>query len=142
MQDNPDNYPKGYLQQILADVKTIAVVGASPRADRDSYLTMQTLLNHHYKVYPVNPKEAGKQILGQYCYATLSDIEKPVDMVDIFRSSDAALDITLEALDIGASVVWMQLGIVNHVACHIAKEAGLRVVMDRCPKIELEKTLI
>jgi predicted CoA-binding protein len=114
-------------------------VGASPRAERDSYICMQVLLEQGYQVIPVNPREAGKPILGQRCYASLADIEQPVDMVDVFRSSEAALGVTEEAIAIGAKVVWMQLQIVNPQAAQMAESAGIKVVMDRCPKLELQK---
>lgn len=137
------NYPDAYLKQILTEVKTIALVGASPREDRDSYRCMQVLLEQGYKVYPVNPREAGNQILGQHCYADLASLkvalDQPIHMVDIFRSSDAALAVTEEAIAIGATVVWMQLEIVNDRAAQLAEAAGIKVVMNRCPKIELEQ---
>ncbi len=114
-------------------------MGASPRAERDSYICMQVLLEQGYQVIPVNPREAGKPILGQRCYASLADIEQPVDMVDVFRSSEAALGVTEEAIAIGAKVVWMQLQIVNPQAAQMAESAGIKVVMDRCPKLELQK---
>ena len=114
-------------------------MGASPRAERDSYICMQVLLEQGYQVIPVNPREAGKPILGQRCYASLADIEQPVYMVDIFRSSEAALGVTEEAIAIGAKVVWMQLQIVNPQAAQMAESAGIKVVMDRCPKLELQK---
>ena len=134
-----DDYSEEYLKQILTEVRTIALVGASPRVDRDSYLTMQVLLDQGYTVFPVNPRQADKKILGQHCYVSLASIEQPVDMVDIFRSSEAALGVTREAIAIDAKVVWMQLEIVNHRAAELAAAAGLKVVMNRCPKIELKK---
>jgi predicted CoA-binding protein len=114
-------------------------VGASPRPERDSYLCMEALLKAGYSVIPVNPHEAGNTILGQRCYESLASIGQAVDMVDIFRSSEAALGITEEAIAIGANVVWMQLEICNQKAAELAEDAGIKVVMDRCPKIELEK---
>ena len=114
-------------------------MGASPRSERDSYLCMQALLNAGYRVIPVNPVEAGNSILGQHCYESLGAIGQPVDMVDIFRSPEAALGVTREAIAIGAHVVWMQLQIINQQAAELAEAAGLKVVMDRCPKLELEK---
>tara|TARA_B110001452_G_scaffold95999_1_gene79367 strand:+ start:3379 stop:3840 length:462 start_codon:yes stop_codon:yes gene_type:complete len=132
-------YSEAYLKQILMDVNIIALVGASPRSDRDSYRVMQVLLAHGYTVIPVNPLEAGNHILGQRCYADLASIEPAVDMVDIFRSSEAAFGVTEEAIAIGAKVVWMQLGIINHQAAMLAAAAGIKVVMNRCPKIELAK---
>ena len=101
---------------------------------------METLLNAGYCVIPVNPYEAGNTILGQYCYESLAMIEKPVDMVDIFRSSEAALAVTKEAIAIGVRVVWMQLDIINPQAAQLAETAGIKVVMNRCPKIELKKS--
>jgi predicted CoA-binding protein len=134
-----DDYPKAYLQQILSDVKTIALVGASAKPERDSYMTMQALLQAGYTVIPINPFETGNRILGQLCHSTLTDIEQPIDMVDIFRSAEAVLGITDEAIAIGAKVVWMQLGIINQQAHDLAIAAGLKVVMNRCPKLELTK---
>ncbi len=100
---------------------------------------MQALLAIGYQVIPVNPRAAGEQILGQYCYPSLAAIGHAVDMVDIFRSSEAAFGITEEALEIGAKVVWMQLEIRNRAAAKLAEYAGLKVVMNRCPKLELQK---
>lgn len=137
---NHDRYPDAYLKQILTEVRSIALVGASPRPERDSHACMQVLLEQGYEVIPVNPREAGKSILGQRCYASLADIGQPVDMVEIFRSSEAALGVTEEAIAIGASVVWMQLEIRNPQAAKLAEAAGIKVVMDRCPKLELQKS--
>lgn len=134
-----NDYSDEYLQEILMDVNIIALVGASPRSDRDSYRVMQVLLAHGYTVIPVNPREAGNYILGQRCYADLASIKPAVDMVEIFRSSEAAFGVTEEAIAIGAKVVWMQLDIINHQAAILAAAAGIKVVMNRCPKIELEK---
>ena len=136
---NHDHYPDEYLKQILTEVNSIALVGSSPRSERDSYICMQVLLEQGYQVIPVNPSEAGNIILGQRCYASLADIEQPVDMVDVFRSSEAALGVTEEAIAIGVKVVWMQLQIVNTQAAQMAEAAGIKVVMDRCPKLELQK---
>jgi|TARA_B110000503_G_C6985210_1_gene344966 predicted CoA-binding protein len=136
---NHDQYPEAYLKQILTDVKTIALVGASAKPARDSYQTMVALLEAGYEVFPVNPFEAGNSILGQRCYAALTDIPHSIDMVDIFRSSDAALAITEEAIAIGAKVVWMQLEVINVEARDKAVKVGLKVVMNRCPKLELAK---
>jgi hypothetical protein len=100
---------------------------------------MKVLLEAGYQVIPVNPREAGNSILGQTCYGSLAEIDVPVDMVEIFRSSEAALGVTEEAVAIGAKVVWMQLQIVNYQAAEIAESSGIKVVMDRCPKLELQK---
>lgn len=136
---NHDQYSDDYLKNILTEVQSIALVGASPRADRDSHIVMKVLLEAGYQVIPVNPREAGNSILGQTCYGSLAEIDVPVDMVEIFRSSEAALGVTEEAVAIGAKVVWMQLQIVNYQAAEIAESSGIKVVMDRCPKLELQK---
>lgn len=137
---NHDHYSDEYLKDILTEVQSIALVGASPRADRDSHIVMNVLLEAGYQVIPVNPREAGNSILGQTCYGSLAEIDIPVDMVEIFRSSEAALGVTKEAIAIGAKVIWMQLQIVNHQAAQMAESSGIKVVMDRCPKLELQKT--
>jgi predicted CoA-binding protein len=136
---NHDHYSDEYLKDILTEVQSIALVGASPRADRDSHIVMNVLLEAGYQVIPVNPREAGNSILGQTCYGSLAEIDIPVDMVEIFRSSEAALGVTEEAIAIGAKVIWMQLQIVNHQAAQMAESSGIKVVMDRCPKLELQK---
>ena len=137
---NHDHYSDEYLKDILTEVQSIALVGASPRADRDSHIVMNVLLEAGYQVIPVNPREAGNSILGQTCYGSLAEIDIPVDLVEIFRSSEAALGVTEEAIAIGAKVIWMQLQIVNHQAAQMAESSGIKVVMDRCPKLELQKT--
>ena len=133
------NYSKSYIKEILDEVKTIAVVGASANQDRDSYKVMQVLMQHGYEVFPINPNEVGNFILGQPCYADLSSVSRKIDMVDVFRAKDAVMGVTKEAIAIGASVLWTQLDIVNKEAAELAEQAGLKVVMDRCPKIELAK---
>lgn len=133
---NHDTYSDGYIRAILDDVKTIAMVGASPNPVRPSYFVLKYMLEKGYQVIPVNPGQAGKDLLGQRVYASLSDIPEPVDMVDIFRNSEAASPITDEAVSIGAKVIWMQLQVRNDEAAQRAEDAGLKVVMNRCPKIE------
>jgi len=134
------NYPDALIARILRSVKTIAMVGASPNEARPSYFAMKYLLDKGFKMIPVNPGQAGKEILGQKVYATVSDLPAPVDMVDIFRNSQAAGPITDEVLAnkdrLGVKVLWMQLGVINEDAARRAEEAGLTVVMNRCPKIE------
>jgi predicted CoA-binding protein len=132
-------YSDDYIQGILDDVKTVALVGASDKEERPSYRVTKFLLEQGYKVIPVNPGKAGQEILGQKVAASLADIDEPIDMVDIFRNSEAAGNVTDEAIRIGAKVAWMQLGVVNEEAAKRAEEAGLRVVMDRCPKIEIPR---
>lgn len=131
-----DRYDDAYLRQVLRDVKTIAMVGASASWNRPSYFAMKYLLDHGFKVYPVNPGVAGQQILGQTAYASLEDLPERVDMVDVFRSAEAAGPITDAAIAHGAKIVWMQLTVRNDDAARRAEAAGLRVVMNRCPKIE------
>tara|TARA_Y100001970_G_scaffold174098_1_gene212517 strand:+ start:324 stop:740 length:417 start_codon:yes stop_codon:yes gene_type:complete len=133
------DYSKIYIKQILKEVKTIAVVGASPNPLRDSYKVMETLIEHGYQIFPVNPNEQGNLILGQLCYSDLSSVPEKIDMVDVFRAKDAVIGVTKEAIQIGAKVLWTQLNIVNEEASELAQNAGLKVVMNRCPKIELEK---
>ncbi len=135
---NHDDYPDSYIRGILNTVKTIAMVGFSPKEVRPSYFVFKYLLERGYHVTPVNPGQAGRQVLGQTIYASLSDIPHPIDMVDIFRSADQALPIVREALMLKPrpQVIWMQLTIRNDEAARLAEEAGLKVVMNRCPKIE------
>lgn len=133
------DYHEGYIKEILEEVKTIAVVGASANQDRDSYKVMEALIQHGYQIFPINPNEEGNLILGQNCYANLSSVSKKIDMVDVFRAADAVMGVTKEAIAIGASVLWTQLDIINKEAAEVAEQAGLKVVMDRCPKIELAK---
>jgi len=133
---NHDAYSDAYIRDILANNRTIAMVGASPNTSRPSYFAMKYLKAKGFHVIPVNPGQAGKEILGEKVYAALADIKQPIDIVDVFRSSNAALPIAKEAIRIGAKVVWMQLGVRNDEAAAKAEAAGIKVVMNRCPKIE------
>jgi uncharacterized protein len=137
---NHDRYDDSYISEILNGVKTIAMVGASANNNRPSYFAMKYLLGKGYVVHPVNPSLVGQDILGRPVYATLADVPAPVDMVDIFRNSEAALGVTQDAVrlkdTLGIKVIWMQLGVRNDDAARLAEEAGLQVVMHRCPKIE------
>lgn len=134
----PLAYPDATIRDILDRVKTIALVGASAKSVRPSYFVLKYLLAKGYRVIPVNPGLAGQDLLGQRCYADLSSIPEPIDMVDIFRGADAVPGIVDEALalDPKPKVIWMQLGIRHEEAAAKAEGAGLTVVMDRCPKIE------
>ena len=119
---NHDAYSDAYIRDILAQSRTIAMVGASPNTSRPSYFAMKYLKQKGFTVIPVNPGQTGKEILGERVYASLGDIKQPVDIVDIFRSSDAALGVTREAIRIGAKVVWMQLGVRNDEAARLAED--------------------
>lgn len=134
-----DGYADDYIRGILDQVKTVAMVGASPNWNRPSYFAMKYLSQKGFRVIPVNPRAAGGQILGQTAYASVTDIPEPVDMVDIFRGSAEAGAITDDAIAIGAKVVWMQIGVRDPEAARRAEAAGLRVVMNRCPKIEYSR---
>ena len=135
---NHDNYPDTYIRGILNTVKTIAMVGISPKDNRPSYFAFKYLLERGYRMIPVNPALAGQELLGRTAYATLADIPEPVDMVDIFRAPQYAVAIVEQALALQPrpQVIWMQLGIRNDEAAKLAEANGLKVVMNRCPKIE------
>lgn len=135
--NHDEPYPADYLAGILKEVKTIAMVGASADPTKFSYGVLRVLHETGYDMVPVNPTEAGGEIRGLKVYESLSAIDRPVDMVDVFRSSEAAYEVTEEAIAIGAKVVWMQIGVRNDAAAEMAEATGLRVVMNRCPKIEL-----
>jgi predicted CoA-binding protein len=133
-----NSYSDSYIRGILNTVKTIAMVGASEKENRPSFFAFKYLLERGYKMIPVNPGHAGEEILGQKIYARLADIPVPVDMVDIFRASKYALPIVQEALALNPrpQVIWMQLGVRNDEAAALAEANGMKVVMNRCPKIE------
>jgi predicted CoA-binding protein len=135
---NHDQYPDSYIRGILNTVKTVAMVGFSPNTSRPSYFVFKYLLDRGYRVIPINPGHVGKEIAGQTVYASLADVPEPIDMVDIFRGSEHALPIVEEALalDPKPQVIWMQLTVRNDEAAARAEAAGLKVVMNRCPKIE------
>jgi predicted CoA-binding protein len=135
---NHDSYNDSYIRGILNTVKTIAMVGASEKENRPSYFAFKYLLERGYTMIPVNPGHAGHEILGQRIYAKLSDIPVAIDMVEIFRGSQYALGIVQEALTLAPrpAVIWMQLGVRNDEAAALAEANGMKVVMNRCPKIE------
>lgn len=140
-----DSLSDADVRDVLTRAKSIAVIGASPRPDRPSFGVMRYLLDKGYIVKPVNPGIAGKTIHDQPVYARLADVPAPVDVVDIFRASDAVPEIVREAIAererLGISAIWMQLGVINEAAAAEARSAGLTVVMDRCPKIELPRLI-
>lgn len=135
---NHDSYPDAYIRGILNTVKTIAMVGISPKENRPSYFAFKYLLERGYHMIPVNPGQAGKEILGQKVYASLSEVPEPIDMVDVFRASQFVMPVVEEALKLKPKpqVMWMQLSVRNDEAAALAEANGMKVVMDRCPKIE------
>jgi len=135
---NHDSYPDASIRGILNTVKSIAMVGISPKESRPSYFAFKYLLERGYNMIPVNPGQAGKEILGRKVYASLSEIPEPVDMVDVFRASKFAQPNVEEAATLNPRprVIWMQLGVRNEEAAAKAEAAGMKVVMNRCPKIE------
>ena len=138
-----DAYTDDYITRVLNEARVFAFVGASAKSNRPSFFAMKYLLGKGYTVHPVNPGQAGQPILGQMTYAKLADVRAPVDVVDVFRNSEAALEITRDAIrlkdQLGIKFVWMQLGVRNDEAAREAEAVGLQVVMNRCPKIEYGK---
>ncbi|MEO7815216.1 MAG: CoA-binding protein [Sphingomicrobium sp.] len=127
------------LTELLQGAKTIALVGASDRPDRASYGVMKFLQDHGYRVFPVNPRITGEHVHGEYVWRELSQIGEPIDIVDIFMKSENVGPIVDEAIAVGAKAVWMQLGVIDEAAAAKAESAGLKVVMDHCPKIEIAR---
>jgi hypothetical protein len=130
------------IAELLRSSQTIAMVGASDRPDRPSYGVMKFLQSHGYRVLPVNPQIAGQHVHGEFVWRELAEIGEPIDIVDIFRRPQAAGEAVDQAIFAGAKAVWLQLGIVNEEAAQRAEEAGLKVVMDRCIKIEIMRLRI
>lgn len=135
--DHTQPYSDAYLQGILKSVKTIAMVGASPDKTKFSYGVLRVLSETGYDMIPVNPRPGLEDIRGLKVYPSLAAIDRPVDMVEVFRRPGDLLGVTKEAIAIGAKVLWGQIGVVDHAAAQLAEEAGMQVVMDKCPKIEL-----
>jgi len=127
------------IKALLESARTIALVGASDRPDRPSYGVMATLQRHGYRVIPVNPQITGEHVHGEFVFRDLDQLGDPIDIVDIFRRSDAAGEVVDQAIAIGAKAVWMQLGVVDQKAAARAEAAGLKVVMDRCPAIDIPR---
>lgn len=127
------------IRQLLTNARVIALVGASDRPGRPSNQVMKFLQNHGYRVFPVNPQITGEHVHGEYVWRELSQIGEPIDIVDIFRRPDAAGDAVDDAIAVGAKAVWMQIGVINYAAAERAEQAGLKVVMNRCPKIEIPR---
>ena len=137
LMNHNDPYNDSYLQDILSSVKTIAMVGASPDKTKFSYGVLRVLHETGYDMIPVNPRPDLNEIRGLKVYPSLSAIDRPVDMVEVFRKSEDLYGIAEETISIGAKVLWGQIGVISHEAARLAEEAGLKVVMNRCPKIEL-----
>jgi hypothetical protein len=127
------------IAELLRNARTIAMVGASDRPSRPSYGVMKFLQDHGYRVLPVNPQITGEHVHGEYVWRELSQIGLPIDIVDIFRRPEAAGEAVDQAIFVGAKAVWMQIGVVNEAAAARAEAAGLKVVMDRCPKLEIPR---
>ena len=135
--NHDEPYTDDYLQDILANVKTIAMVGASPDKTKFSYGVLRVLSETGYDMIPINPRPGLEEIRGLKVYPSLAAVDRPVDMVEVFRKPEDLYGIAEEAIAIGAKVLWGQIGVVDHEAARLAEDAGLRVVMNRCPKIEL-----
>ena len=127
---------KNKLKDLLKNTKNIAIVGASPSSERDSFKVMKYLIEQGYKIFPVNPKE--KDILGIRCYPSLTSIKERVDMVDMFRAKEFIFDLTKEAIEINTNVIWMQEGIIDEKSSSLARSCGIEVIMDQCPKKVIE----
>jgi predicted CoA-binding protein len=127
------------ISELLASARTIAVIGASDRLNRPSYGVMKFLQDWGYRVIPVNPQITGEHVLGEFVWRELAQVGVPIDIVDIFRRPEAALEAVEQAIFVGAKAVWMQIGVINEEAAERAEAAGLKVVMDRCPKIEIPR---
>lgn len=138
---NHDQYEDGYIRTILEETKTVAVIGASPKPERDSHRVTQFLIDRGYEVYPVNPGHAGKTICGKHCYNSIKEIPQPIHMIDVFRNVSVIPAIVDEVLELSPLplVIWTQLGIRDDVSAKRAEESGLKVVMNRCPKIEVAR---
>lgn len=127
------------IRELLTSARTIALVGASDKPDRASHGVMGALQAHGYRVLPINPQITGTHVLGEYVWESIDQLGMPIDIVDIFRRSDAVGPIVDDAIAAGAKAIWMQLGVINHEAAEKAEAAGLKVVMDHCPKIEIKR---
>ena len=132
-------YPDWKIRRILRDVNTVAMVGASTTWNRPSYFAMKYMQDKGYRVIPVNPRAAGETLLGEEVVASLKDITEPIDMVDIFQRSERVPPVVDEAIEVGAKIIWMQLSVRHDEAAKKAEDAGLTVIMDRCPKIEFAR---
>ena len=135
--NHKEGYSEAYIAEVLKDTKSIAMVGASPDPTKFSYGVLRVLHEQGFEMFPVNPRPEVEEIRGIRIYNSLAEIDQPVDMVEVFRRSEALYGIAQEAIDIGAKILWSQIGVYDEAAAKLAEDAGLRVVMDRCVKIEL-----
>ena len=127
------------IRELLSNARTIAMIGASDRPDRASYGVFRALSDHGYRVLPVNPNITGERLHGEFVWRELSQVDVPIDIVDIFRKSDAAGEAVDQAINAGAKAVWMQIGVIDEAAAARAEAAGLKVVMDKCIKVEMRR---
>jgi len=135
--NHDEPYSDDYIKDILSSVKTIAMVGASPDKTKFSYGVLRVLHETGYDIIPINPRPGLEEIRGLKVFPSLAAVDRPVDMVDVFRKPEDLLGVAREAVEIGAKVLWGQIGVVDHDAARLAEDAGMKVVMNRCPKIEL-----
>jgi predicted CoA-binding protein len=135
--NHDEPYSDDYIKDILSSVKTIAMVGASPDKTKFSYGVLRVLHETGYDIIPINPRPRLEDIRGLKVFPSLAAVDRPVDMVDVFRKPEDLPGVAREAIEIGAKVLWGQIGVVNHEAAQLAEDAGMKVVMNRCPKIEL-----
>ena len=135
--NHDEPYSDDYIKDILSSVKTIAMVGASPDKTKFSYGVLRVLHETGYDIIPINPRPGLEDIRGLKVFPSLAAVDRPVDMVDVFRKPEDLPGVAREAIEIGAKVLWGQIGVVNHEAAQLAEDAGMKVVMNRCPKIEL-----
>ncbi len=129
---------KENLRTILKNISSIALIGASPKPERDSYKVMKFLLEYGFKVFPVNPNYADHEILGERCFSNLKEIDEKIDMIDIFRASEFVLEVTQDALNAGVKVIWTQEGVIDKKSEYLAKNAGVKFIMNECPKKVLQ----
>jgi predicted CoA-binding protein len=135
--NHDEPYSDAYIKEILSSVKTIAMVGASPDKTKFSYGVLRVLSETGYDIIPINPRPELEDIRGLKVYPSLAEVDRQIDMVDVFRKPEDLPDVARQAIEVGAKVLWGQIGVVNHEAARLAEDAGMKVVMNRCPKIEL-----
>ena len=135
--NHDEPYSDDYIKEILSSVKTIAMVGASPDRTKFSYGVLRVLSETGYDIIPINPRPGLEDIRGLKVYPSLAEVDRQIDMVDVFRKPEDLPDVAREAIEVGAKVLWGQIGVINHEAARLAEDTGMKVVMNRCPKIEL-----